>query len=173
VLAWPDREAAKLEYEREATDLRPHWYAGRIRLRAERRLHELLARFDGRGRPKKDATDHKISRQDEAARLGLTPYQLAVGSRLAKIPQAEFDALVDRPGPPPTLKELIGEGETEPPRLVDECHRCLRRTRTDAQRFLQHVDQLRGDAAPALVLLLEQVSSLHGALRDALLEAGG
>lgn len=116
--SWADKAAALASYARQQRDKSLVNLAMRVQVRATRRIGELLAEFDGRGRPaeNKDGTVPNLSQEDAADRAGLSERQRKTAGRVAKVPTAQFEALVEG-DEPPTVGELaeLGKASREPP----------------------------------------------------------
>ena len=100
---WADKAVAIASYARQADDFELEAYARRIRLRAVRRCGELLRTFDARGG---DRTKGALplgfarhSRADVAKAAGLTEHKARTAVEIAKIPEAEFEAAVEKQRP--------------------------------------------------------------------------
>lgn len=105
---WADKALALSSYARQAQDDSLEKLAMRIRARAIRRAGELLRTFDGRdGRNLPDAkrgTGSPFSRSDAAESAGMSGDQRKQAVRVARIPEAEFDAMVESDDPPSVTK---------------------------------------------------------------------
>lgn len=118
---WSDKAAALSSYAEQSKDEQLFQYATRIRARAIRRCGELLQQVQpGKaGRPMKEkigtAGDTNFSRKQAATDVGLSKRQKENALRLAAIPKAEFDKMVDAVNPP-TIKHLAERGTKKQPR---------------------------------------------------------
>ena len=109
---WSDKAAALASYARLANDDSLRVMAVRIQARAERRAGELLRQIEPSkgGRPKTgDGTDPS-SRKAAANAAGLSERQRKTASRIAVIPEAEFNRQVEGPSPP-TITALAQQGK--------------------------------------------------------------
>jgi hypothetical protein len=99
---WTSKAAAIAAYARIERDDTLLNYAQRIKLRARRRVGELLVECDGRGRPpqKNSQATHAISQRAVANGAGMSKHRQDTAVRLAKIPHAQFEAAVESDRPP-------------------------------------------------------------------------
>lgn len=116
---WADKAAALASYARQSQDDQLEKMAQRIRSRAIRRAGELLQQIE----PASGArTDLKPSmgahtRSDAARDAGMSRHQQIQSTRIANIPDDEFEAQVDS-DTPPTLSQLASQG-MKPRNIVD------------------------------------------------------
>lgn len=110
---WADRMAALASYARQADDVELENYARRIRARAVRRCGELLLTFYARGGNRSKNGIPPIfapSRAEAAAEARISPHKGVTAVRIARIPQEDFESLVELPRPPgTTLLAQIGK----------------------------------------------------------------
>lgn len=118
---WADKASALASYARQADDHELERMAQRIRARAIRRAGELLKQIEPNpgGRPKtSDASDRGFYRGDAARDAGLSERQAKQATRVANIPEREFEAQVDSPKPP-TLSQFAAQGTKPRENIVD------------------------------------------------------
>lgn len=103
---WADKAAAIASYARQADDPDLENYARRIRLRATRRLGEILLTFDGRGGNRsKDQTPPvfaPLPRAQAAQNAGVSRHKADTAVSIARIDDDDFAAIVESPDPPGT-----------------------------------------------------------------------
>lgn len=106
---WADKAAALHSYAKQSDDRTLERMAARIRARAIKRTGELLREFqtgEKGGRPKEnDHGSEVVSQAQAGADAGMSRRQIETASALAKIPEAEFEAAVERETPA-TITEL-------------------------------------------------------------------
>jgi hypothetical protein len=106
---WADKAAAIASYARQADNWELEAYAQRIRLRAVRRLGELLKEFDARGGDRRNknvvalASD-RPSRAVAAQEAGVSEHKTRTAVKIAAMPPDEFEAAVESNDPPGTTK---------------------------------------------------------------------
>jgi len=84
-----------------------HKLADRIQARAIQRCGELLKEFDARPiNAKEGRSDLLISQEQAATDAGLSERQRKTAVRVADIPKAEFERLVESDDPPTVLKSV-------------------------------------------------------------------
>jgi hypothetical protein len=106
---WISRADAIAGYYRMAKDREPMYVAARIRLRAVRRLGELLNLEYARGhQPGQVFKNISILRQEMA---GDESFGL-IAQKMAQIDPAVFEAIVERPQPPLTEWEIVRKNTT-------------------------------------------------------------
>jgi hypothetical protein len=112
---WADKAAALASYAKQAHDDTLHALATRIRARAVRRCGELLKTFQSNGgRPKSKTTmgahgSFPSTQQQAAREAGLSPHQEETAVRVANVPAADFEVIVESDHPP-TITALAGAG---------------------------------------------------------------
>jgi len=105
-----DKAVALEHYARQAKNVEAERRACEIRLRAERKAGQLLAEMD-KGRPKKVSGDPTLSD------LGVSRDQSSNWQKLARVPQAEFDAaLADQAAMPTTAGIIRARADSRAPR---------------------------------------------------------
>ncbi len=117
---WADKAAALASYAKQAEDETLMRMAARIKARAVRRSGELLKQIeDGKGRNQysEDGVADHTTRSDAARSAGMSKHQQVQATRLANIPQEDFDAQVESENPP-TLSQLAEQG-VKPRPVVD------------------------------------------------------
>lgn len=116
---WADKAEALASYAKQADDDTLRRHADRIQARAIRRCGELLKQFDNRGRPaeNKEVALPNISQRQAAADAGLSVHQTKQAVRVANVPEATFERVVDSPSPP-TVTKLADMGR-KPRQVVD------------------------------------------------------
>jgi hypothetical protein len=120
---WKSQASALASYGRQMKDQDMIHMAQRILDRAIRRGGELLARLEKEkgGRPKTDAP-RNISFRDAAIReAGLSPAQATTMLRVANVPEATFERMVEGKSPA-SVKQLADEG-TRKRKAAQEPHR--------------------------------------------------
>ena len=117
---WADRALAMKSYARQANDKGLADVAARIQGRAVRRMGELQREADGRGGDRRsDSFKSKGSLTSDSPRpqsgkrladeAGLSLHQQRQASRVARIPEAEFEEAIEAPDPP-SVTELADMG---------------------------------------------------------------
>jgi hypothetical protein len=120
---WADKAQAIASYARQAGDVTLQETAQRIRDRAIKRVGELLREIKASQGKRTDLQlgspggPMSLTRGQIAESAGLTPKQQKTALRVAAVPDDEFDAAVDRPGPA-TVKELARMGTKPAPKPV-------------------------------------------------------
>ena len=112
---WSDKAVALASYARQVRDHELVTLAQRINGRAVRRCGELLREADGRRGQNLPGTksggtptfSEPPSRKDLANAAGLSKDQQVTASRVARIPEEEFEAAVESESPPSVTK--LGE----------------------------------------------------------------
>lgn len=115
---WADKAAALASYAKQAEDETLMKMAARIKARAVRRSGELLqqiGRHSKGGRPKNGEGDHTVL--GAAREAGMSKHQQVQATRVASVPQAEFDRQVES-DTPPTITHLAKQG-VKPRPVVD------------------------------------------------------
>lgn len=118
---WADKAKAMMAYAKQADDKDLELYARRIRLRALTRAGELFKEFEPKhtGRPKIGVGTRPNSRKSIAERAGMSDHQRKTAIRLASIPKAKRERLIEAKNPP-TVEQLAAQGtKTKPRPLVD------------------------------------------------------
>jgi hypothetical protein len=119
---WADKAAALASYARQADDQELERMAQRIRARAIRRAGELLKQIEPAHGANQNinAGDHtKVLTRDSAARdAGMSKHQQVQATRVANIPEGEFNAQVESEKPP-TLSQLAAQGTKPRENIVD------------------------------------------------------
>ena len=93
-----DKMAAATLYYKQSKDIRLLNYATRIKLRAERRLGELIKQFDGRPHnalKQNDVNVNLLSQESIIKSIGITERQKTDSIRLANIPEEKFEQLIE------------------------------------------------------------------------------
>lgn len=111
--SWADKAAALASYARQARDGGLRVMAERIHARAIRRCGELLKQVpSGQGSKNQygELRDGTATRQKAAKEAGLSERQRVTAMRVANVPEARFDALVESTSPP-TITQLAGLGQ--------------------------------------------------------------
>ena len=114
---WTDKALALASYAKQADDETLYKLAKRIQYRAVRRCGELMKPFQAPGERTDQpsvvggtrlghAPDCPTQRQ-AAEEAGLSKRQEVQASKLAKIPQDQFDAAVDGDNPPSSIQSFI------------------------------------------------------------------
>lgn len=142
---WKDKAAALASYARQQDDRSLEEMALKIRARATRRIGELLPAFQPHGpkggRPSKNGGGKDTVSQRSAARsAGLSKGQEVQARRIAAIPQAEFEALVEREDPP-TLTELEERGKRILERPKQDGFKEATYAMGALRRFAEHCEQ--------------------------------
>lgn len=121
---WADKMSALALYYKQSKDKTLEDYAKRIRIRAERRMGELLRQFDGKGNNQyskegTDATDGKLTQKNVAENIGLSERQQLQSVRLSNIPEETFNQMVDSENVP-TLTQLAELGTKKVVKVVNQ-----------------------------------------------------
>lgn len=110
---WADKAAALASYAKQAEDDQLERMAQRIRARAIRRAGELLKQIEPQQGQRRDLQpsvgDHTKSREDAAREAGMSKHQQVQATRIANVPEREFEEQVESPKPP-TLSQLASQG---------------------------------------------------------------
>ena len=110
---WADKAAALASYAKQAEDETLMKMAARIKARAVRRAGELLHQIEPSkgGRPTQTSMgDHtSLSRTDAAREAGMSKHQQVQATRVASVPQDDFEDQVESDRPP-TLSQLAQQG---------------------------------------------------------------
>ena len=109
---WADKAAALASYARQSEDDQLERMAQRIRARAIRRAGELAKQLmQPVGRPSDNVEGdlNIMSRQQVKERSGFSDHQLTQATRIANVPEREFEEQVEAPKPP-TLSQLASQG---------------------------------------------------------------
>lgn len=113
---WADRAAALASYYRQSKDIAMEESARRIRLRAKRRVGELLLQLKGaapRGARGRIKAGGRTQRTAAARAVGLSETQTRNVVRIARIPAATAEAAIEAT-PPPTEAQLLLIAPTDP-----------------------------------------------------------
>lgn len=118
---WADKAGALASYAKQAKDDTLHTLATRIKARAVRRCGELLQTFQSNGgRPTIQKTSMGAhasfprTQREAAENAGLSRNQEDTAVRVAKVPAADFEAMVES-AHPPTVSALKAAGKTPTP----------------------------------------------------------
>lgn len=118
---WANKAEALASYAKQAKDESMRKMAERIQARAIRRCGELLRQIERPeqgGRPKENgAGTHTVSRRQAAEEAGLSRHQQIQATRVANIPEDDFNQAVESDNPP-TVTKLAEQGKKSKP-LVD------------------------------------------------------
>jgi hypothetical protein len=112
---WADKMSALALYYKQSKDKTLEDYAKRIRIRAERRMGELLRQFDGRGGDRKSdnikstVNDTFETQKHISEEIGLSKRQKDQSIRLSNIPEETFNEMVESENVP-TLSQLAELG---------------------------------------------------------------
>jgi hypothetical protein len=119
---WADKAAALASYARQSEDDQLERMAQRIRARAIRRAGELLKQIEpgqgARDGKRGEGSNTPFRREDAAREAGMSKHQQMQATRIANVPEEEFDAQVDADNPP-TLSQLARQGVKKRKPLVD------------------------------------------------------
>lgn len=107
---WSDKAQALASYAKQADDDILHNFAMRIRGRAVKRCGELLKEFDGRGHTLNTIGDHGISQRQAASDAGMSEHQQLQASRVANVPDDEFEEAIESDNPA-TITKLAEKGK--------------------------------------------------------------
>jgi len=104
--SWADKAAAIASYARQADDPELENYARRIRLRANRRLGELLLKYDGRGGKRSKGRPTLLfasrpTRAQVAKEAGISRHKAKTAVTIARVDDEDENA-VESPQPPGT-----------------------------------------------------------------------
>jgi hypothetical protein len=117
---WADKAAALASYAKQSQDESLMIMAQRIKARAVRRAGELLQQIEpGQGARdgKRGEGDHTPLRSDAARDAGFSKHQQVQATRIAAIPDRDFEEQVEAPKPP-TLSQLAQQGIKPKPQPV-------------------------------------------------------
>jgi len=118
---WADKAAALASYARQSEDDQLERMAQRIRARAIRRAGELLKQIEpnpgGRPAETSEGNHRGFYRGDAARDAGMSEHQAKQATRIANVPEREFEDQVEAPKPP-TLSQLASQG-VKPRQPVD------------------------------------------------------
>lgn len=109
---WTDKMAAIASYWRQTNDETMFNMAQKIRAQSYRRMGELLSEFDARpdnSKKQTDVNDGLLSQKQVAEDTGISERQQLTSVRLAKIPEPEFNGLLESEKVP-TITELAKHG---------------------------------------------------------------
>ena len=109
---WADKAAALASYAKQAEDETLLKMAARIKARAVRRAGELLRQIEPAANRYGNSSgmgDHTSSRADAARDAGMSKHQQVQATRVASIPEREFEEQVEG-DTPPTLSQLAQHG---------------------------------------------------------------
>ena len=116
---WADKAAALASYARQADDQELERMAQRIRARAIRRAGELLKQIEpASGHHRKGEGAPTFSRENAARDAGMSKHQQVQSTRLANIPEHDFNAQVES-DKPPTLSQLAAQGTKPRKNIID------------------------------------------------------
>jgi len=119
---WADKAAALASYAKQAEDDQLERMAQRIRARAIRRAGELLKQIEpGQGARdgKRGEGDHTPLRREDAAReAGMSKHQQVQATRVANIPEDEFEEQIES-DKPPTVSQLASQGVKKRDPIID------------------------------------------------------
>lgn len=96
---WADKAAALASYAKQAGDTQLEDMAKRIRARATRRAGELLKQIEPQQGQRRDLQPsvgaHTKSREDAAREAGMSKHQQVQATRLANLPEDQFEEMVE------------------------------------------------------------------------------
>jgi hypothetical protein len=120
---WADKAAALASYARQSEDQELERMAQRIRARAIRRAGELLKQIEPQPGTRTDLQPSKgahtrFTREDAAREAGMSKHQQVQSTRIANIPERDFEKQIESPKPP-TLSQLASQGTKPRQPLVD------------------------------------------------------
>lgn len=147
--SWSDKAAALASYARQARDHTLRMMAERIQARAVRRCGELLKEVpSGQGSRNQhgELRDGTITRQRAARNAGLSERQKVTALRVAHVPAAKFEALVEGDSPP-TVTQLAHLGTHS--RLAPEPARPDSGRATQARKMFGRIREFCEQNAPA------------------------
>jgi hypothetical protein len=122
---WADKMSALALYYKQSKDKTLEDYAKRIRIRAERRMGELLRQFDGRGGDRKSdnikstVNDTFETQKHISEEIGLSKRQKDQSIRLSNIPEETFNEMVESENVP-TLSQLAELGTKKTVKVVNQ-----------------------------------------------------
>lgn len=120
---WADKMSALALYYKQSKDKTLEDYAKRIRIRAERRMGELLRQFDGKGKRNDlelSTVDHtKLTQKQVAEDIGLSKWQKDQSIQISNIPEETFNQMVDSENIP-TLTQLAELGTNKTIKVVNK-----------------------------------------------------
>lgn len=108
---WADKAAALASYAKQAEDETLMKMAVRIKARAVRRSGELLKQIEPANGTRTDLQPSMgdRTRSDAAREAGMSKHQQVQSTRIANIPERDFDEQVESDNPP-TLSQLASQG---------------------------------------------------------------
>jgi len=119
---WADKAAALASYARQSEDQELERMAQRIRARAIRRAGELLKQIEpatGYNLPNVEkAGERPFGKYDAAREAGMSPHQAKQATRIANVPERDFQEQIEA-DKPPTLSQLASQGTKPRKPLVD------------------------------------------------------
>ena len=107
---WADKAKALASYAKQQKDESLFKYAQQIRARATRQVGKLLEKVKPAKNRHFTRTPEGTSRKQAATAAGLSKKQKDTALRVAKVPESEFERLVDNADTTATVKELAGRG---------------------------------------------------------------
>jgi hypothetical protein len=113
-----DRAVALEHYARQAMNTDAERHAAEIRLRAERKAGQLLAKMpNGKTGPKKLGAPGAPNSEPGLEALGISKKQSSQWQKLGALPQRDFDLAIGESVRPPTTKGIL-RSAAEPPKRV-------------------------------------------------------
>jgi hypothetical protein len=120
---WANKAAALASYARQSEDDQLERMAQRIRARAIRRAGELLKQIEPASGARTDLQlsgggPTRLTRADAAREAGMSKDQQVQATRIANVPEADFEAQVEADNPP-TLSQLASQGVKKREPIID------------------------------------------------------
>lgn len=119
---WADKAAALASYARQSEDQELERMAQRIRARAIRRAGELLKQIEpahgANQNINKGERTNVLTRESAAREAGMSKHQQIQATRIANVPEREFQKQVEA-DKPPTLSQLASQGTKSRQPLVN------------------------------------------------------
>lgn len=170
--SWADKAEALASYAKQADDDSLRKMADRIQARAIRRAGELLKQIEpGRGArdgKRGEGAHTPLTRADAAREAGMSKHQQVQATRVANIPDSDFEQRVESDSPP-TITKLAEQGKKkkEPPahlegRTPEQFNKCLH----FEGAFKDHVRRLDKYRVDELLPLLTE--SERASIREAI-----
>lgn len=158
--AWQKKAEAMASYAKQAEDDTLFNFATRIKARAVRRCGDLLkeissaqgARTDVQPRDGGDTKSARPTKTQTAREAGLSERQQITATRVARIPEPDFERAVESPNPP-TVTKLAEQGRVSTKPLVDLKGRDPQEfaRSTEGQGHLRRLVEFTEKVSPAIV----------------------
>ena len=122
--SWADKAAALASYAKQAQDDSLERYALKVKGRAIRRAGELLEAIEPKSelnlkQHRREGAHPSVTRKTAAEEAGLSEWQRKEAIRVARVPDDEFEEMVEQ-DKPATITELAERGKLSKPKpLID------------------------------------------------------